>query len=66
MLHLAIAKLSPSSSFSWAELALILISPTTYPLQPRTTYPLQPPPTYPLPPPTTYPLQPPRTSHEIA
>ena len=33
------------------SLALFLIFPTTYPLQPPTTYPLQPP--------TTYPLQPP-------
>jgi hypothetical protein len=29
-----IAKLSPSSSSSWAELALFLISPTTYPAPP--------------------------------
>jgi hypothetical protein len=30
----SIAKLSPSSSSSWAELALFLISPTTYPALP--------------------------------
>ena len=39
------------------SLALFLISPTTYPLQPPTTYPLQPP--------TTYPLQPPRESSDL-
>jgi hypothetical protein len=33
-MHRIIAKLRPSSSFSWVELALFLMSPTAYPSPP--------------------------------